>query len=590
MGGIDTEKREGRGIAEPIPPHRRGTLNGTLANKKHIRFTESMTFQAKLRKEFMVFSIKLIFIIVFLFTSVTLIVNFVNANINKNHSIEFVNESFQNLTDKVASQISLHNSDDEYIQAIEEKDVSRKLVSSTDYSFSRTINVRYDYDIYDLNLRSIYQESYHLLPLYRIYLGIIRDRIRDGSPVKFILYPSFKTQTAVLIYYGGLYKDAKLIGFDMYSIEISDLDYALLPNTGDYVITDRFDGIIATNNYKLLEDDLNFKNTSEYVIDSVKYHVTGVHQEFYSIYSLEQNISLSRSYFIVFSILLLMVTGVVVFTSRIIKKLAQDNARSVESIISDANAVSMGNLDHRINENLDEDFRSLAININEMLDKLNYEITLNQELNETNIIFEKRKLDAQFNPHFLFNSLETIRYSMQFDIKGTEQYILDLNAILRYSISNDIEYSSVENDLTYLKKYLELHKYRFSDKLKYSITASDEMRNVPVPKLALQPLISNSIKYGFANSLIVCIDIAAEIINGVCHIRVRDNGISITDEVIQEINEVSKQKKNPTNHIGVHNVLRRFMILYPDAVLQVRRDDEGTVFELEFKKRPADNV
>ena len=549
-----------------------------------------MDFQAKLRKEFMVFSIKLIFAIVFLFTSVTVIVNLINNNINKTHSIEFVNESFMNLTDKIAMQISLHNSDDDYINAIQENHVSSKLVSSTDYSFSRTISVRYNYDIYNMNTDPVYQESYHLLPQYKIYLNIIRDRIRNNSPVKFILYPSFKTRTAILIYYGGLYKDTELIGFDMYSIEISDLDNALLPNTGDYVITDRFGGIIATNNFKLLENSLDFEYAPGYTIDAVKYHVTRVEKDFYSIYSLEENISLSRSYVIVFSALFLIVLAVVAISNRIIKKIARENARSVESIISDTNTVSMGHLDHRINENLDDDFRSLAINVNEMLDKLNYEITLNKELSETNIIFEKRKLDAQFNPHFLYNSLETIRYSMQFDIKGTEQYILDLTAILRYSISNDISYSSVENDLIYIRKYLELHKFRFSDKLTYSITASDEMKGVLVPKLALQPLISNSIKYGFTDSLSVRIDITTEVIDEVFYIKVRDNGVSITDEVIDEINKTCKQKKNPTNHIGVHNVLRRFMILYPDAVLNVWRDDEGTVFQISFKNRLVANV
>lgn len=549
-----------------------------------------MNFQAKLRKEFMRFSIKLIFVIVFLFTSVTVIVNLVNSNINKSHSIEFVNESFITLTEKIAAQISLHNSDVDFIQAIQDNHVSRRLVSSTDYSFSRTINVRYSYDIYDMDTEPIYQESYHLLPQYKIYLEIIRDRIRNNSPVKFILYPRYKTQTASLIYYGGLYKGSELIGFDMYSIEISDLDYALLPNTGDYVITDRFDGIIATNNFKLIEDSLKFEYAPRHVIDAVNYHVTRVEKDFYSIYSLEKNISLSRSYVIVFSVLFLIVLAVVAFTNRIVRKIAKESARSVESIISDTNTVSMGNLDHRINENLDDDFRSLAINVNEMLDKLNHEITLNKELNETNVIFEKRKLDAQFNPHFLYNSLETIRYSMQFDIKGTEKYILDLTSILRYSISNDISYSSVENDLAYIKKYLELHRYRFSDKLSYSITASDETKAVLVPKLALQPLISNSIKYGFANSLSVSICIAAEMVDGVCYIKVRDNGVSITDEVIDEINEICKQKRNPTNHIGVHNVLRRFMILYPDAVLNVWRDPEGTVFQIGFKNKLVANV
>jgi len=549
-----------------------------------------MNFQAKLRKEFMVFSVKLIFVIVFLFAAVTVIVNLVNNNMNKNHSIELVNESFINLTDKIAMQISSHNSDDEFLQAIQDNHVGRKLVSSTDYSFSRTINVRYNYDIYDLNAVPVYQESYHLLPQYKIYLNIIKDRVINNSPIKFILYPSFKTHTASLIYYGGLYKETELIGFDMYSIDIGDLVYALLPNTGDYVITDRFDSIIATNNYKILQKSLNFKYSKNYTIDATNYNVTRVEKDFYSIYFLDKNISLSRSYLIVFSVLFVILLVVVAFSNNIIKKIAKENAQSFESIIADTNTVSMGNLDHRINENLDDDFKTLAININEMLDKLNFEITLNKELSETNILFEKRKLDAQFNPHFLYNSLETIRYSMQYDVEGTEKYILDLTAMLRYSISNDINYSTVENDLTYINKYLELYKYRFKDKLTYSISTSDKVKDVLIPKLAIQPLVSNSIKYGFTDNLHVCIDISTEMIDNLCCIRVRDNGSSMTDKMISEINQICKQKKNPTNHIGVHNVLRRFMLLYPDALLNVWRDKEETVFEITFKKKLESNV
>ncbi|WP_171832169.1 sensor histidine kinase [Oceanispirochaeta sp. M1] len=538
----------------------------------------------------MAFFTKLILVVVFLFASIAVIVNFVNNNMNKNHSIELVNKSFINLTDKITLQISSHNSDNEYLQAIQDNHVSRKLVSSSNYSFSRTINVRYSYNIYDMSANPIYQESYHLLPQYKIYLNIIRDRVKNDSPIKYILYPNYKTHTASLIYYGGLYKDSKLIGFDMYSIDIRDLNYSLLPNTGDYVITDRFDSIIATNNYKILEKSLNLKYVKNYTIDNANYHVTRVEKDFYSIYFLEKYISLSRWYLIVFSIFLLILLVVVAFSYKIIKKIARENAQSFESIIADTNTVSMGNLDHRINENLDDDFNSLAINVNEMLDKLNSEIILNKELSETNSIFEKRKLDAQFNPHFLYNSLETIRYSMQYDVKGTEKYILDLTSILRYSISNNINYSSVENDLTYINKYLELFKYRFKEKLTYSITNSDKVKDVLIPKLAIQPLVSNSIKYGFAESLHVRIDISTEMIDDRCYIRIRDNGSSMTDEMIKEINQICKQKKNPTNHIGIHNVLRRFMILYPDALLNVMRDSEGTVFEITFKKKLKANV
>jgi sensor histidine kinase YesM len=79
-------------------------------------------------------------------------------------------------------------------------------------------------------------------------------------------------------------------------------------------------------------------------------------------------------------------------------------------------------------------------------------------------------------------------------------------------------------------------------------------------------------------------------VDDVCYIKVHDNGVSISDEVINEIQESIKKEENPTNHIGVHNVLRRFMILYPDSALTVTRDGDGTVFEISFKKKLNQNV
>jgi len=387
-----------------------------------------------------------------------------------------------------------------------------------------------------------------------------------------------------------LYKNNILIGIDTYFIDINDLSYFLLPNTGNYIIANKFDSIIASNNYEILKAGVNFKYSRNYTLNGTKYKVTRVEKEFYTIYYLEKKLTIEKYYFALLFMLIAIVLIVIFFSNHAIKKIAKENSISIESIINDSNVVSLGKLDHRINENLDGDFKKLAMNINAMLDKLNSEISLNKQLSETNLIFEKRKLDSQFDPHFLYNSLETIRYSMLFEVKETEKYILDLNSILRYSITNKINYSKINEDLIYIKKYLELDKFRFKDKLTYNIIIDDDMKDILVPKLVIQPLVGNCIKYGFKDSVKVHIDIIAEMIDNLCYIKVQDNGVSISDEVIKEIEENCKKEQNPTNHIGVHNVLRRFMILYPDSKLSVKRDNYGTVFEISFTKRRNPNV
>jgi sensor histidine kinase YesM len=543
-----------------------------------------MNFQNQLRKNFLTFSIKLIFIVFILFVSTTLIINLVEKNIYKIESINYLDNTFRELNNKIFNQMGNHNSDLEYLESVKNKTVDKKLVSTNNYSFSQSMNLRYYYNIYDYKLDPIYEELHFSTLRYNMYLNIIKERIENDDPLKFIVYSDLDNNNSYLVYYSGLYEGDRLIGVDTFVIDINDLSYFLLPNAGNYIIANPFDTVIASNNYEILNAGGNFKYSKNYKLNGVRYKVTRVKKDYYTIYYLEQAFSLEKYYIFMLFILILIVFLVIYFSNNVIEKIAKKNSKSIESIISDANIISLGKLDHKINENLEGDFKNLAKNINEMLNKLNSEIELNKELSETNLIYEKKKLDSQFNPHFLYNSLETIRYSMLFDVKEAEKYILELNSIFRYSINNNINYSSLKDDLKYLKKYLDLYKFRFKEKLTYTIKISKEMDDILVPKLSIQPLVENSIKYGFENSTKVHIDISAEMINNLYYIRVHDTGISISDKIISEIMESYKNKKNLTNHIGVHNVLRRFMMLYPNSTLDVRRDNNGTIFEITFKE------
>lgn len=549
-----------------------------------------MNFQDQLRKNFTNFSIKLIFVIFILFISITLIVNLVEKNIYKYESINFLNKTFEELNYKIFIQMDSHNNNEEYIKALENKTIDKKLVASNNYTFSQTMNLRYNYNIFDNNLNPIYEEIPFSSLRHKMYLSIIKERIEKNNPLKFIVYTDIESNNSYLVYYSGLYSNNKLIGIDTFIIDINDLSYFLLPNAGNYIIANDYDTVIASNNYEILNAGESFKYSKNYKLNGVRYKVTKVDKDFYTIYYLEKKFSIEKYYYVLFFILIIIVFLVIYFSNEVIKKIAKKNSQSIESIINDTNIVSKGKLDHKINENLDGDFENLSKNINHMINKLNSEIELNKELSETNLIFEKKKLDSQFNPHFLYNSLETIRYSMLFDVKETEKYILELNSILRYSINNNINYSSLEDDLKYLKKYLDLYKFRFKDKLSYDIQISNSMKQILVPKLSIQPLVGNSVKYGFENSTKVHIEIKAEMKNDICYIKVYDTGVSISDKIINEIIESCNKKKNLTNHIGIHNVLRRFMILYPDSKLDVKRDEAGTVFEISFKKKKKIDV
>lgn len=549
-----------------------------------------MNFQDQLRKNFSTFSTRLIFIILALFLTITLIVNVVERNIDKNESIEFLQNTFDELYFKIIIQMENHNSNLVYLNAIDDKTIDKKIVSINNYKFSQDMNLRYNYNIYDTNINPIYEEI-HLSSLrFDMYMNIIKERIINDNPIKFIMFSDLENENSYIIYYSGLYKNNKLIAIDTFIIDINNLSYYLLPKSGDYILTNKYGTIIASNNHELIHSNESFKYTDNFRINGIRYNITDIYTDNYNIYYLEQSFNLQTYYYVLFIVLIIILILVIYFSNEVIKRIAKKNSQSIESIISDTNIVSQGKLDHKIDEQLDDEFKDLSKNINQMINRLNSEIELNKELSEINLIYEKKKLDSQFNPHFLYNSLETIRYSMLFDVKETEKYILELNSILRYSINNNINYSTLKDDLKYLKKYLILYKFRFKDKFTYSISIDKKMEDILVPKLSIQPLVGNSIKYGFENNTKVQIEINAEMKEDVCYIKVYDNGVSISDKIIKDIKINVNKKKNITNHIGLHNVLRRFMILYPNSNLDVRRNDSGTVFEISFKIEESNNV
>ncbi|MDC7249379.1 MAG: hypothetical protein PQJ49_05635 [Sphaerochaetaceae bacterium] len=102
-----------------------------------------MNFQNQLRKNFLTFSIKLIFIVFILFVSTTLIINLVEKNIYKIESINYLDNTFRELNTKIFNQMGNHNSNLEYLESVKNKTVDKKLVSTNNYAFSQSMNLRY---------------------------------------------------------------------------------------------------------------------------------------------------------------------------------------------------------------------------------------------------------------------------------------------------------------------------------------------------------------------------------------------------------------------------------------------------------------
>lgn len=182
-------------------------------------------------------------------------------------------------------------------------------------------------------------------------------------------------------------------------------------------------------------------------------------------------------------------------------------------------------------------------------------------------------MQSMLNPHFLYNSLTNISIMAENDMRDQiTGYCHNLSKYIRYISSDDLQKVTFATELKYTIAYLDCMKTRYGDKLVYMIDCSSEVMNIQLPKLTLQPLIENSLKYAFHNSPPWIICISGKIMDGVCFISISDNGVGFSVESLleqqknlQEIRETKDIHSIKIGGLGIKNVLLRLLFLYGDS-------------------------
>ena len=226
--------------------------------------------------------------------------------------------------------------------------------------------------------------------------------------------------------------------------------------------------------------------------------------------------------------------------------------------------VEKGNFDNANIEVISEDeIGSLNKSFNIMTAEI-------QKLMEENIYEQKQKrkselkaLQSQINPHFLYNTLDSIIWMAEGN--KTKEVVLmtsSLAKLLRQSISNENEVLSIEQEIAYIKSYLTIQKMRYKDKLEFEIDVDEDIYQYEIVKLILQPIVENAIYHGIKIKDTMCVlrirgfSVGADII-----IKVIDNGVGMSEEVLAQIfNE--KKNSSSSNGVGVYNVQMRLQLYY----------------------------
>ena len=246
----------------------------------------------------------------------------------------------------------------------------------------------------------------------------------------------------------------------------------------------------------------------------------------------------------------------------------------------------------------DKEMYELEESFNDMLTKLRSSHANEVTLREGTLRARLNALQMQINPHFVYNTLNII------SAKGLESGNEEITVLcdqfaqmLRYSTDVRSQTATLKDELENVRQYLALCKSRYEDQLEYEIDVSQDLMNILVPKLTLQPLVENAMKYGRHSAETICqIWISGTVNENRLSLTIRDNGDGFDWETLNLIRKEFRmiEKNEPTEepvlqeHLGLINTYRRLFYYSHGTIHMDIYNQNGAVVELTQKLPDTD--
>ncbi len=241
--------------------------------------------------------------------------------------------------------------------------------------------------------------------------------------------------------------------------------------------------------------------------------------------------------------------------------------RPITDLVGVTDRVSKGDFTARSkNDSLDE-VGELSKSMNQMIEQIN---ELLSQITKEQIRIREAELEllqSQINPHFLYNTLDTIIWLAEGgDEKRVVGMVKSLSAFFRTSLSRGRDIITIREELLHAKSYLEIQQFRYQDILQYEIDVPEEFNEYTIPKITIQPLVENALYHGIKNKRgggkIV---INAKKTGDDFVISVTDNGIGMSPERLEEV-IAGLDKNHPSDSAiyGLYNVNERIKLKFGD--------------------------
>lgn len=265
--------------------------------------------------------------------------------------------------------------------------------------------------------------------------------------------------------------------------------------------------------------------------------------------------------------------------------------RPVHQLTQAANELSQGRFNQRIEVKSNDEIAFLAktfdkmrININDLILEIRQKAQLEHELQQSKLLLKEsqfRSLQSQINPHFLFNTLNTLSKKAYLDgAEETSDLIVSVAGLLRYNLKRIDRSVTLFEEVVVLNQYMEIQKARFRDRLQFKSDIDESCLQVKIPGLTLQPIIENAVIHA----------IEPEESGGIIWFRIKKDGSGVIIEIEDSGKGIAREKmeqlingdvapmEGHSTGIGFQNVVKRLQLFYgaEDLIAIDSKEGRGT--------------
>lgn len=544
--------------------------NGPVARQAGVSEMKSISYQEKLSRQFTRYAAGMVTVFFAVFTMILLIYTLgINGHRNEKYN-RLLSDSFTDTYDRYAEFLLSPGAAEQFSRRLS-GEISDNFLSYYYNSFNLSAGMQSGLILSDASGGIVYcgvDDGYpgsHL----RYFNYLVQNNLAGKSGIYSTVYSLYGNTSRYVLSAPLFSEDGSMAGAASIYIDGAKWEELMRQEQFDGVITDAEGYIIASSN----RTDFAQNGISRFQPDSSRYYTIGErryvisttylpdYQVYVHTFLMENGVS---AYYVITLCALAILLFVLLATGRrFAMRIANLNSRSLNTLHDEINAIQGGNVVSRIHLQTGDEFEDIADHINLLLDHLESLNSRNLELARLNNQMERLQLEAQFDPHFLYNTLESIRYAIRLGDRDVDGIILRLTSILRYSIHGSDHTVSLQEDLQHLRDYLEIIRYRFGERFRFQIDIPDACLGHACPKLCLQPIVENSIKYGLQNRKVLTVTVRAWQDEDFLYLEVRDDGLGMSPALLAEMRAlVAARSEQNSTHYGLRNIARRLSLQF----------------------------